>query len=552
MIYFKRLFQVVIYSILGCLIIGAQAPTLPSDIPAQVLQAIQSGKTSFTLPDGNVILSSPIVIPAGTRNFTLQGGVNTTLITPVVLNKQAIIVGNIVVLSDNWYITGKGNIPIDPAVTGQNTITTATTIPLGYGVICDDYRVLCAKGDNSVMNHAEIVRITAFDTTTNIATLDRPAGREYGPAGHVWFLPCDSAICRNITVKNINFDGATTDGSGKYSQGEIMVGMADNVTLSNLNAKNFISDAISATNTRNLVIGQCSANGALSGALGTGYGITIYRCRNVKIVGCSSSGVQQSFMLHAGTMDVVIQSCVAPNDFDMHGFDERRIIIERCTGDGLDVGNAAWLGGESTVELISCNLTGDINFIGGNNIECIGCKFGTVNIFSTKAGTTPTVGDPASQIVDNLTFINCTMSNGGSCLTDEGADNGYGAIAFNNCTFTSKSTVVELTFDNATGNLSFNNCTFATTSTDHVLQFEALPSGGSLLINNCTLIGKGSLGIWIRGDCLASMTMTNSKFVGGSTFLWDDSGKVKASGNSVSQAISSQYEPVFAVHSGKK
>lgn len=516
------------------------AMLVPTDIPAAVADAIASGAHSYQLPDGSVPITAPIVIPAGTRDFTLLGGRGTVLTTPSHFEHQAIRVGNQPVLSDNWWITGPSNIPCDPVPYGQAWVHASRSVPLGYAVLWDDHRIVCAKGPNSSMNHAEIVRVTAYDPATGRATLDVKTGREY--LGNVMLAPYDTATCVDITVRNIAFDGATSDGSDT-SEGLVMVGIADGVQILNCSAVNFRSDAIACTNSRNVVIASCNVKSASSGDAGSGYGFSIYRSRGVLVRGSNASGCRHGFIVHSGSMDVAIQSCTSPNGFDLHGFDERRVIISDSSGDGLDLGNDAWLAPPSDVRVTRCSITGDIGIHGGTRLLFTACSLGPVGLYSVEAGTTPTVGDPASESIQDVTFQGCSIANGGTCVNDQGAQT-YGIVCFAQCSFVSQSTVLDLSYSGAVGTLQMTGCDFTTTSVDHIIQFHQL-TGGSLQIRSCRLFGKGSLGVWARSDVAPGVvSIWNSTFYGGSTFMADDSGNVQSIGNSASQTRTSDYVPI--------
>jgi hypothetical protein len=523
-----NLTQAVPAALSAVLLLGAAPGTSrPVDVQADVLAAIASGQTSYALPQGDVELTQPIIIPPGTRGFTLTGAPGgTTLHTPTHMDRQAIRIGNRPELSDNWWISGPNNISIAPVPEGQNWVRSAQPIPLGYAVIWDEYKIVCAKGPNVSMNHAELVKVLSCDPATGKATLDAKVGRDY--SSQAWLCPYEGAACANIKIQGISFDGSTSDGSGT-SEGLVMVGIADGVQLVDLHAKNFRSDAIATNTARNVSISNCSVQGASEGGAGAGYGFSIYRSRNVLLQGDNASGCRHGILLHSGTMDVQIKSCQTPNGFDLHGYDERRVDIADCTGDGLDVGNDAWLGGAKDVHLSKCDITGDVGFHAGTGIVCTDCKFGTVGLYSVEAGTTPTVGVPASEEIGDLTLVRCTMTSGGGGINDQGAKR-YGKVTLRDCKFRSKSTCLDLSYSGAAGTLICTGCTFYTQSVDHVVQFHDM-SSGSVTLDHCTLIGRGALGIWVKDNVRAAIGIVGCRYVGGPNFMVDDSKRVRASDN---------------------
>ena len=343
--------------------------------------------------------------------------------------------------------SGRTTFSIAAAKEGQNWVQSTEAVPLGYAVVWDHEKIVCAKGPNVSMNHAEVVRVSSYDPATGKATLDTKLGRDYlAPAS---LCPYEAGTCVGIKLQGIGFDGATSDGSAT-SEGLVMVGIPDNVQLVNLHAKNFRSDAIATNTSRNVSITNCTVQGASEGGAGAGYGFSIYRSRHVVLEGDKATGCRHGILLHSGTMDVDVRSCETPNGFDLHGYDERRVNIVNCTGDGLDIGNDAWLGGALDVHLTGCTITGDVGFHGGKRILCSDCNFGAIGIYSVEAGTTPTVGNPSSEEVGDLTLVRCTMTTGGSGVTDQGAKR-YGTVVFQDCKFRSKSTCLDLSYSGAVG-----------------------------------------------------------------------------------------------------
>jgi len=528
---------------LGLALIGVGALTpcrtpTPIDVSAAVLAAIARGGASYTLPDGRVELRAPIVIPAGTHNFTLKGGSGTVLVTPSHLDKQAVLVGNKPELSSNWWLTGDSNIKLEEARQGDAYLVarTATACPLGYAVVFDDHRIWCAKGPNSCLNHAEIVEVVKFDPSNWKITLKAGLGREY--TGNVRLAPYQSATCAGIRLQGFSVDGQTSDGT-PVSEGGVMVGVADDVQILGVHVSHFRSDAIATDTARNVVVAGCTVDGSAGGGAGSGYGFSIYRSRTVLLRSNSATGCRHGFLLHSGTIDAMVQSCSSPNGFDLHGYDERRIIITDCTGDGLDLGNDAWLAPPSDVRVTRCRFTGDIGIHGGTRLAFTSCVFGTketsaqIGLYSVEAGTTPTVGVPASEQLQDATFAGCTIASGGTCFNDQGAAQ-YGTVTFTGGSWQSHSTCLDLSYSGAIGSLSLSGVTLTTSSPDHVVQLYGMPRG-SVDLKGCQLTGRGSLGIWIRSDVRALVTITGCSYVGGSTFIADDSGLAIVSGNTARQ-----------------
>jgi hypothetical protein len=495
-------------------------------INAGIQAAIAQGRASYSVPAGNYSLAKPIVIPAGTQNFTLKGaGSGRTILTasdPAV--KQAIQVGVLPQLHNNWMITGPANLPLANAPAGTSTLMLAkaqATLAAGYYVLWDDNLVVCAKGPNVSMNHAEIVRVTGYKANGTVF-LDVPTGREYGP--RAMLAPYQNGTCVNIGVSGFGFRGGPTDGL-------VAVGIVDRAALSDLSVEGFRSDAIMTNTSRNVTIDNARISLATDGDAGSGYGFAIYRSRFVTVTNSTATACRHGFMVHSGSMDVTFSNCYTTNGFDMHGYDERRIALFGCSGDGGDVGNDAWLAGARDVLIQRCSFTETLGFHANvRNVRVVDTEFGGVAVYSVEPGTTPTVGVPAGGYADGVRFDRCTIRGTGFTLFWESGANRMGTFSFNRCLFENLSTSWGTALDvgRMSGTLVISDSTLRVRSLDHVVQIANVGQGYNFQMRRCRLEGEGRLGVWIKSVYGGSATLTDNVYVGGVTqpaFMVDDTGR---------------------------
>jgi hypothetical protein len=495
-------------------------------INAGIQAAIRQGQASYSVPAGTYTLANPIVIPPGTTNFTFRGaGSGRTILTatdPAI--KQAIQVGVLPQLHNNWMITGDSNVAVQNAALGATTVKLTnprSTLQLGYYVLWDDNKVVCAKGPNVSMNHAEIVRAIGYKADGTL-TLDGPIGRQYGPNASL--SPYQTGVCVNIQVAGFGFKGGPTDGL-------VAVGIVDKAALSDLVVEGFRSDAIMTNTSRNVTINNAHVSLASDGDAGSGYGFAIYRSRFVTVSNSTATSCRHGFMMHSGSMDVALTGCWTTNGFDLHGYDERRIALINCSGDGGDVGNDAWLAGAKDVLIQRCHFSDTFGFHANvRNVRVVDTELGGVSIYSVEPGTTPTVGVPAGGYADAIRFDRCTIRGTGYTLFWESSATRMGTVMFSRCLLENLSTSWGTVFDvgRISGTLVITDSTLNVKSLDHVVQIANVGLGYNFLMRRCQLSGLGGLAVWIKSVFRGAAMFTDNRYVGGTVqpaFMVDDTGR---------------------------
>jgi hypothetical protein len=511
----KRIFLLLV--ILPCL----ASATIQAEIDAKA----QSGGT-VTLP-ADLTIDTPLVVPAGARNLTIQGAPGGTVMRPSrQLTKQAILVGNRPELASNWWITGASNIRIIGTLkTGAKQIQLDWTPQIpepGYYVLWDDYKIVCAKGPNVNMNHAEVVQISAVDGPTRLATLVSGIGREY--TGKVSVCPYQGRVCTRITIKGIRWDGKAPDGS--VSEGLVAVGISDGVRLENLTATNFRSDAVMCNTARNVVMSGIQVSGASGGEAGEGYGISIYRSRFVSVSDSSATGCRHSYIVHSGSMDVSIRRCYTANGIDTHGYDERRIAILECSGDGGDLGNDAWLGGAVDVLISRCKFSEPIGLHANvRSVRIVDSTIGGLSIYSSERQTV-WPAEPAEGYADRIRVDRCIIR---GSLTTQGASR-FGTLTMTGGAFERPGTLIDLADQPTTGRFLFSGVAFRA-GPDQVIQLRNQGPGFVFQAIGCRFETMARNIVWASPTFLGQALFKDCVYPAGSTFIYDQSGRVQASGN---------------------
>ncbi len=450
-----------------------------------IKDAIRHGRHEFDLPAGTIQISQPIVIPPGTRDFTLAGAGSgsTKIVNTLGALKWPVQVGQFVELHNNWGLVNvsPGTL-VEPVATGDKVVH----LDSGAGVRPGDYAVLwdlnmitsggIAGGTHPALyNRGELTRITGVDGGS--VQLDVGAAREYEAAPHL--SPCSRIVCTNITVKGLTVDGMEPD--GKMALSCIRFGMVDGLNVEDVQAFNFGVYAIqtnlvrNATFTNDLVAG----GGDKIGQPGNGYGFTLCRSRLINFSNCKAENTRHAFCCHTGTTDVNFVNCVAPplphsiNDFNTHGFDERRIHFDHCTGH-IDIGNPAWMAGAEGCVVTKCDSSDGIYF-GPNTRNCVvqDSLLGQVELSSNELEG----GSPAGGMPADIKFEDCQVK-GNPVIAIKRA---IGKILFDDCLIeqTNQSWGVALRVMPGTeGSLEFTNCQIVNDSSrpgDSLVTVDASP-----------------------------------------------------------------------------
>lgn len=432
-----------------------------------IKDAITKGKSEYVLPAGTYTLTTSIIVPEGTRNFTLRGaGVGKTILKgDNVKLAYGIKVGISPVIQNNWGVANMTNIDIDNVRDGAATIKLHTATPSlkpgQYIGLWDDGYVTGGTVVGKQLNHAELARVLSISPDKKTIFLDRSVSREY--VQHPRAALINSRVVYNITVKDISFDGTVPNITTDRNCGIVDIGLADNCDLTNLRVDHFSSRAVNINFSRSIDVNQVDVYDGLNpDQPGSAYGITVVKSRNVNVRNCYAENARHSFVAHNGSTDILFEDCEAGGDggnFDTHGLDERRITWRRCkaTG-GLNVGNTGWLAGGKTFRIIDCYL-GSATSLCPNTSDVVfqNTYLGGIHLYTKTAqtGFVPSGGRP-----QGATFNNCFFELPKTgLLTGEDFD----TINLNDCYLEVANAPWGrlMTIKEATGNLNFRRCNFA-------------------------------------------------------------------------------------------
>ncbi len=516
-----RHFPIRIFAALGSFLLLAGQTLAQTDdsvwINAQIQAAIQAGRNSYFLPAGVYNLEKQIVIPAGTKNFTLSGaGPEETLLrTPTVRIKQAIRVGIEGQNHSKWGLRNVPNTAVFPVSEGSTTIRLdPSEPPIAPGIyyLHDESRVRHTDTVSTGYNHGELVRVTRYNGVSHSVSVQVPLGRDYDFAP-VKLAYVEPQVCQNITVEGIGFDGLTAGGQGSY--GLVYACLVEGLICRNVKVRNFFTGGIFTLWCNNTLVENADIADGVSGGAGEGYAIYFAQSRFATVRNTRAANCRHGFLVHTGTMDVLFDNCVGERaSFDTHGFDERRITFYRCTGlsTGVDIGNAAWLAGGKDIKLIESRFDYAIKlYANTRGTEIIKCSFRqlTVRSDANRVGAIPTGG-----IVESAKIVDSELISGEWCLNSFRTIN-CGTITFQNCllrnTNASWGRIIELT--EGAGTLNFIGCRFVNDST-YVPIRVSTTQGLTLNIQNTTFRsqGGGQGAIQFLGTYNGRFSLMNNRF----------------------------------------
>lgn len=458
-------------------------------INQNIQNAIQQGKSEYVLPAGTYTLQNSILIPPGTKNFTLRGeGKDSTIITsPNQKLAQGIAAGVVTMLHNNWGLTNRTNTLVDNVLAGSRAVRLSAgqaDIAPGYYVLWDQNIVLRISGDNGAMNHAEVVKVLSYDKSTRTAYLDNPTGREFNVNPRLCHV--NDSILTNVTISDMGFDGAVLDGT--CSTSFLAAGISDGLHVARLKVRNYTTNAIYTNIARNALVEQTDVSGANAFGPGGGYGVGIYRSRFVTVQDCMDDQSRHGFIVHSGSQDVLFQNCVSYlGGFDCHGYDDRRITFRSCVGTVLNVGNGAYLAGSKDVMADSCIFT-EMLSINENtrNTYLRNCSMKGLIFYYTAEGST--LGTPSGGYADGVTVQGCTIKGelGNGILTNASK---IGNVSFNKCKFEcpTSGNVFTIRFQTMNqANMQFNSCEFLSSSLTYFVQMKSAGSPNlKLYFQNC-------------------------------------------------------------------
>ncbi len=486
-------------------------------INAGINSAIASGDSEYDIPAGTYQLMNPIVVPGGLHNFTLRGAGSTQTIITTPNNPNlaaAIVTGTDCELHNDWGLTNVPNVSIVAPTQGATTITLNAAYPVVVGgtyAIYDKWQVHPSTDPTvTVMNRAEIVHVTAYNSATGVVTLDQPLSRQY--TASPMFADINRTVSSNITVSGFGFNGLSgSTGSG----GLLNMYLTDGVTVSDISVTNYTYSGVIVQSSRSVSISGVTVTNALSQGPGNGYGVLVSRDRFVTVSNVTASNNRHAVIVHGGSTDVLVQNSTSTGGtFDTHGMDERRIQFTNCQADtGFDAANQQWWAGDSNVTCTNCTF-GAVNISPG--ASAIAINNSTLGTFSFSDATTKYTAY-GKGYADGITITGCYISAPYNLVREAAW---AGMVTFQTCTLealqTSWSQV--LLFNQMEMNLYLNNCTIISHSVragDSLVQINSLDPLTQITIRNTAFRASGPVNYAVAQSLtsLAKLTVANCYFV---------------------------------------
>jgi hypothetical protein len=432
-----------------------------------IRDAIARGQSEYVIPAGVYDVRDNIVLPPGTRNFTLRGAGSqaTVFTTRSRVMDQIIEIGTQTPIHNNWGISNRPTQNVRPVTSGSVFVTlqNSANIEPGWYALWDDYAVVASKPPHErQMNRLELVEVISYDANRRRARLRQGVGRDYRVNPKLSDMR--NALTHNITVRGFGMVGSVNE-STQASDGIVQAGLTVGLRLDDLRVRTFGHRAILLNAVRDALVTNTDVADAVDRSIGRGYGLTMHRCRFVTVTDSIATNTRHAFVGHAGTMDVHwerLQARGPDNNLDTHGFDERRFTIVNSFGEGgVLIGNPNWLGGARDIVIRNCTFL-DYVVVNPNvrGVRVINSVVGRLMYNSARGNT----GTPNMGYADSITFQDTTFRYPSDMIYE--APEG-GSFTFTRCRFEQTrqtwGSVARLNETNA--RFTFNNSLFVSRST---------------------------------------------------------------------------------------
>lgn len=435
-------------------------------------------------------IKEPIILPAGTVNFTLSGaGSNSTIIKTLRTfggpgkSDVPIMIGPQFTGANWWPVTNANQFTIytiQPVAQGATTIPSGKILAPGYYALYDSNYVENLQESVSEQNHLELIKVDSFKN--GIAILDKPVTRNYWGVVNLSYINKD--VDQNITINHIGFNGTALDGSG-VSYNFISASLIEGLTINDINVDHYQSNGINITGVSDFTVSDVVVGDPTSTGPGYGYGLTADYSHRGDISYVSGQGTvnQQLTVLHRGTNYITEHDINFPTEtLDMHGYCEDNITFTNITASAINVGNGAWSCGESNITINNSTL----NYIDiQDNIN--GLTLNSVNIGHGNAEW-PMTFSPVQ-----ITFCSPTVTT--ACITSNGSSpvNGNGDLLDQNITFNNVNINGATSFEflSCGYGKGSNGCNLGVSPSGHIVNWSN---------NGVTLYNSGSWGPKIAKD----------------------------------------------------
>ena len=368
---------------LNVTLVQAQTVYDGEEVQAQLLAAIAAGQSVFTLPPGPINLTRTLVIPPGTRNFTMQGQSGTRLVRNSTVDFGLVAVG-----SAGWHafsnsaFSAMRQSSVAPILEGDAALTFAggqPVVPGWYCILGTDPAndIVTSYGGGTTYNfRRELVRVKSVSGSTIV--LDGPVGRDFNTP-ELRLVEADTAlpnqrlVCQGITLRNLILDGKSSINNSKLSK-IVVAGLTNGLLIDDVSVQNFNVSGISVLMSKGISVNRMRQS---AGNLATtGYGIEFDATRFATVRNSTFSQTRTGILWACGSMDGLVEDCSGPVNFDAsHGMGEQRITYRRCLGAAFTIANPSFRRGVDRVLIEDCTATDQITIYGNSSNVVIRGKY---------------------------------------------------------------------------------------------------------------------------------------------------------------------------------
>lgn len=348
----------------------AQTVFQGADVQAQMEQAIANGQSSFTLPPGPIHLSNSLIIPPGTRNFTLRGQSGSRLLRNSANDFPLIAVG----LAgwhafENSAFSGMTRNGIAPAAEGATTLTvTDGPLPvtgwyaiLGTDPVEDVVRHI--SGNTTYWFRRELVQVTAVNGNT--VQLAQPLGRAFNQAELRLIEASNAPANRRVIVDNVTLVDLVLDGRSLVNNGLtgkiVAAGLCHDFMVDDVSVSNFGTAGVSVMMSKGVTVSRARMRDGNPNSLG--YGVELAATRFATVRNSTFTRVRTGVIFQSGNMDALVEDCSGPtSNFDVgHGTGDLRLTYRRTVGNRFGIANGSWRRGVDRVLLEDCTAFEEIS-----------------------------------------------------------------------------------------------------------------------------------------------------------------------------------------------
>jgi hypothetical protein len=472
---------------LGLVLLAAPAPDASVVLNARIATAVARGERRVDLPDGEILLRSPLRVPGGANGLELVGGVDTVIRpAPGAVLPTLLQVGE--------YPRHRA-VPVAGATPDRSPTVDVRVSPGWYALIGPGVAVHASTGATTPVQ-GEIVRVVGEQGGRSLLAPGDETGREYPSGTRIQSL--EGALTRDVTLRDLTFDGRS---GSMVAERLTRFTFVQGLTLENVRLRNFRTDPVEIVFSRDVSIAECEVSGWDSTKGAAGYAFNIVQSRRVEIARSSVRSARKFVLLTGGSLDVRVVDSVAERMFapawDVHGQDNRRVTFRRCRGSSLQVGNPMWRLGDRDILVEECEWTEPSQIYPG--VRSL--------VFRSSSLKRLTFHGDGIRPLGDTTLEDCTLVDSAPTLLSlMGAERGIGEVRIRGGTYRNhwpRPDAAILAADRVTSHsrLEIEGATLETAQGDHLFSFGPGSQALRLTLNRNTFRARrGVVKVERQGD----------------------------------------------------